>query len=299
MTIRHLKVFICVYDHMSITRAAGALHMTQPVVTRTIKELENHYNMLFFDRINQRLYATEAGKRFYSHAKRVISAFDAMEADTYTSSEHFCLSIGATYSLGNYLLPSIIKDLQEHFPHASIRASVMNISSLQRALSDNELDFAIVEDHINDAHLNSEVFFKDRLVLILPKDHPLSRRESIFVQDLQDLPFLMREKGSANRRRLDDMLSKHSITVRPVLESYSTQVIFAAITKGLGVSLLPEYLAAPWAKAGLVESCPLADQPMVRKNFIIWNKEKNLSPQIHESMRICHQAAMRLRESKA
>ena len=299
MTIRHLKVFICVYDHMSITRAAGVLHMTQPVVTRTIKELESHYDALFFDRINHRLHATDAGKRFYAHARQVVTAFDAMEADTFRSSDHFTLNIGTTYSLGSYLLPRVLKALKARFPLAEIRACVMNISALQHALCDNELDFALVEDLVRDPHLRSEVFFKDRLVLILPKDHPLSKQESIFAADLEDMPFIVREKGSANRRRLDDMLERNRVNVRIVLESVSTQVILSALREGLGVSLLPEYLAAPSVSAGLLESRPLADEPMIRENYILWNRDKSFIPQIHECIELCHRTALCLCEGGA
>lgn len=298
MTIRHLKIFICVYDHMSITRAAGALHMTQPVVTRSIKELENHYGALFFDRINQRLHATEAGKRFYAHAKQVAAAFDAMEKEVYTSSEHFTLNIGATYSMGSYLLPGVIKELQTHFPHADIHARVMNITSLQHALCENELDFALVEDLVTDPHLRSEVFFKDRLVLVLPNGHPLTQLHMVTASDLQDMPFIAREKGSANRRRLDEMLERNGVSVRIVLESVSTQVIFSALAEGLGISLLPEYLAAPMVRAGQFSICALADEPMVRENYLLWNREKSLTPQMHECMELCHRAALRLREKK-
>ena len=296
MTIRHLKAFICVYDQMSITRAANALHMTQPVVTRTIKELESHYGVLFFERINHRLHATEAGKRFYMHAKKAVEAFDALELDTLTSSDRFSLRLGSTYYLGCYLLPLVIQDFNRLFPQADLHARVMNAGNLQKALMENELDFIISEDQIADANLHSEVFFKDRLILLLPKKHPLTVCSTLTVNDLQNQPFLLREPGSNNRRRIDELLTRGGVTVRPVLESYSTQALLASISAGIGLSILPEYLAKPWVDAGLIESRPLLDEPMVRSNYIIWHKEKHLTPQIYDTMKLCHQAAVRLRE---
>ena len=296
MTIRHIRVFVGVYQRMNITHAASDLHMTQPAVTRTIKELESHYGTTFFERINQRLHATQSGNRYYLHAKKVLDAFDAMESDTRTSAEYFDIRIGSTYYLGSFLLPAITKDFKHHFPHAALRAQIMNISNIQHALHMNKLDFAIVEDQIDDAKLCGEVFLKDRLVLLLPKGHPLNMKENLCVNDLQGMPFLMRESGSNNRRRLEDMLQRNDVCVDPVLESYSTHAILSAIVEGICLSILPEYLAMPWVKAGLIDSRPLVDQPMVRKNYIIWHKEKHLSAKVHETMKLCHRAALRLRE---
>lgn len=105
MTIRHLRIFVAVFDRMNVTRAAEAMHLTQPVVTRTIKELEQHYGIVLFDRINHRLRATDAGRSFYAYAMQVLSAFDAMETGVLAQSDHFTVSIGSTYYLGSYVLP--------------------------------------------------------------------------------------------------------------------------------------------------------------------------------------------------
>ena len=298
MTIRHLKVFISVYDHMSITHAAADMHMTQPVVTRTIKELESHYGTLLFDRINHRLYATNAGKQLYAHACSVVNAFDIKENDALKNADHFQLRIGSTNYLGSFLLPGIIKDFKAHFPNAGIRAVVANAADLRRALCENELDFAIAEDELVDSRLSNEVFFKDRLVLLLPKDHPFTQKSAVSIRDLQDMPFLMREPGSTCRPRLDEMLAHNGVSVEPVMESCSTQAILYAIRAGVGLSILPEYLARPWVRSGQISSLPIADEPMVRKNFIVWHKEKTLTPQIHESMILCHRAASRLQEQE-
>ena len=298
MTIRHIRVFVSVYELMNMTRAATMLHMTQPAVTRMIKEMENHYGVLFFERINHRLYATEAGKRFYVHGKRIINEFDVMESDTRAGAERFNVRIGATYYLGSFLLPEVMNDFKHRFPLAELRAKVMNLNNIQNALCANELDFAIMEDRPDDIRLRSEVFYQDRLVLVMPNTHELSQREHLSVRDIQGQRVLLRESGSNNRRLQEEIFERNAISIDPVFESYSTEAILSAVSQGIGISLVPEYLARTWIHSGLLVSKPLVDEPMARKNYIVWHREKHLTPQIHETMKICHRVVMRLCERK-
>ena len=296
MTIRHIRVFVRVYEQMNMTHAATMLHMTQPAVTRMIKEMENHYGVLFFERINHRLYATEAGKRFYEHSKRIINEFDVMESDTRAGAEHFSVRIGATYYLGSFLLPEMMNDFKHHFPLATMRAKVMNLNNIQNALCANELDFAIMEDCPDDIQLRSEVFFQDKLVLVMPNTHELSQRETLSIRDIRGERMLLRECGSNNRRFQEEVFERNSINVDPIFESYSTEAILSAVSQGIGLSMVPEYLARTWIRSGLLVSKPLVDEPMARKNYIVWHREKHLTPQICESMKICHDVVMRLCE---
>ena len=297
MTIRHLRIFIAVFDRMNITRAAETLHLTQPVVTRTIKELEQYYGIALFERINHKLRPTDAGRRFYAHAMQVVSSFDAMETDVRDYAERFTLCVGSTYYLGSYFLPKLITLFQARFPQASIRARVMNAGNLQRAIREGELDFAIIEDMATEADLASELFFEDHLTLLLPVDHPLARRESVNICDLRDQPFLMRESGSITRRRLDETFAMHGFAVEPLLESTSTHAIIQCVAAGLGVTLLPEYLVRDSVSSGLVACRPICDETFLRKNYIVWRKEKHLSEAVQETMALCRTAVQQFHEN--
>lgn len=296
MTIRHLRIFVAVFDRMSITRASEALHLTQPVVTRTIKELEQHYGVALFDRINNRLRATEEGRSFYAHAMQVISAFDAMENGVRDHSEHFTVSVGSTYYLGSFVLPRVIKRFQARFPHAVIRTRVLNGENIQKAVISGELDFAVIEDMVSDSALTSEFFLRDRLALLLPSGHPLTRKEHIYMRDLRDQPFLMREDGSVNRRRQDDTFAKHGFAVTPVMESASTHAIVQCVGDGLGLTLLPEFLIADCTASGRVVHRFVSDEPFLRNHHIVWLKGKHLSAPVAETMLFCREAAQELLE---
>ena len=107
MTVRHLRIFVQVYQCGGITRAAEQCHMTQPAVTRSIHELENYYSVCLFDRLNHRLTPTEAGKRLYAQALHLVDSFDALEFSLRNSDSAGMLRVGGSITIGNVLLPGL------------------------------------------------------------------------------------------------------------------------------------------------------------------------------------------------
>ena len=113
MTIRHLKIFITVADTGKMSAAADKLYISQPSVSQAIRELEEHYRCLLFERLSKKLYITEAGRRLYSYAKPVVSQFDRIEENMALESRVERLRIGGTITLGSSILSYIIRDLKK------------------------------------------------------------------------------------------------------------------------------------------------------------------------------------------
>ena len=201
MTVRHMKIFLQVYQTLNMTRAAELLHMTQPAVTRTIQEIEQYYGVRLFERINRRLYVTESGKELYAHALHIVDTFDAMEKGMRNWDEFGVLRVGASITLGNFLLPDLTVAFQTEHPNLQVRALISNGRQLQEALMDNRLDLALIEGGVSEPNLRSEVFSRDRLILILPPDHPLCRTETLNLQDITSYPMLLRFGRAPVHRR--------------------------------------------------------------------------------------------------
>lgn len=109
MTLRHMKIFVSVYQNNGITRASEELHLAQPSVSLAIRELEDYYGIRLFDRISRRLYVTEQGKMFYDYALHIVSLFDEMELGIRNWEHMGTLRIGSSITIGNFLLPGLIK----------------------------------------------------------------------------------------------------------------------------------------------------------------------------------------------
>jgi DNA-binding transcriptional LysR family regulator len=287
MTIRHMKIFLEVYQTQNITRAADTLNMTQPAVSRAIQELERYYGVRLFERIHHRLSVTESGKQLYSYAIHIVNSFDKMEKGMRNWDELGILRIGASITLGNVILPDLIARFKKKHEQLQVRVQISNGAQLQQALLNNRLDLAMIEGTVDTEHLHVENFTCDKLVLILPPDHPLCHVQKIFLQQLLDYDFLLREPGSAGRSFLEHVFAVHGLPLKPAWESTSTHALIHAVHAGIGISFLPEQLVRPEILSGYVAARSIEDETFIRKHFLVWHQNKYLSPSAQDFLTLC------------
>lgn len=282
MTLRHLRVFLAVYQTQNVTRAAERLHMTQPTVTRAVQELERYYGVRLFERINRRLYITQSGRQLYARAVHIVGSFDRMEKELKNWDEFGLLRIGATPTLASVLLPKTLMTFEKRHPKLRVRCSVENGTHLQEALADDRLDFALVEGEVAAEHLHAEPFSEDRLILLLPPDDPRRNAPALTLRELAESPLLLREKGSMGRSFLDRVFAAHDLPLEPLMESISTHAIIQAVHAGLGISFLPQRLIRHSVESGFVATRAVDDEPFVRRNFAAWHEDKFLTRSARE-----------------
>ncbi|MDO5338188.1 MAG: LysR family transcriptional regulator [Eubacteriales bacterium] len=287
MTIRHMRIFIQVYQAESITKAAAELHMTQPAVTRSIQEIEHYYGVCLFDRINHRLFRTKAGQEFYAQAFHIVEAFDLMEKGMRDWDEIGTIRMGATITLGTFFLPDLLLEFKEHYPKISVQSTVTNAKNLQDGLLTNQLDIALIEGAVSYCDLHAESFCSDRLVLLLPPGHTLLSKDNIVPSDLIQYPILLREKGSTTRTFVDNFFSLHNLELFPVLESSSPQAIIQAVCRGIGISFLPSHWVRKELEAGALFTREINHASLTRQNYIVWHKNKFLTGSMKEMIALC------------
>lgn len=291
MTIRHIKIFIEVYRSGNITRAAEKLYMTQPVVSRAIQELERYYGVQLFERINQRISVTEAGKQFYGYALHIIDTFDQMEKGLRNWDELGIIRVGASVTLGSMLLPKVLKSYQAAHSGITVKATVTNGTKLQSMLENNELDFALIEGSVAVDYLVAEEFAEDRLVLLLPVDSELLDCEKLYLSDLASYPLLLRENDSVSRILINHIFALHGLPMNPFMESVSVHAIVQGVHEGLGISFLPERLVHHSIESGFIATRIVADESFLRKNYIVRHKNKLLTASAKEFIEVCRSMA--------
>lgn len=290
MTLKHMKIYLEVYHLKNVTKAAEILHMTQPAVSRTIQEVEHYYGIRLFERINRRLYTTEAGHEFYTYALHIVSLFDEMEKEMKHWDEFGVLRIGASISIGTILMPRVLVEFRKKNPNLHIKSTVANGYILQKSLLANQLDFAVMEGGIIHKLLHAEVISQDRLVPVLPPDSP-DQDTIVPLEHLVQSPLLLREKDSSGRIFLEHIFALHEISVQPALESISTQAILQTVHAGLGISFLPEPLVRDSICSGLVSTCTVSNETFQRENCLVWHKQKFLTNSAKEAMELFRQLA--------
>ena len=291
MTIRHLRIFVRVYQLQSITQAAETLHLTQPAVSRAIAELESCCGLRLFERMNHRLYRTAASDEFYASALHIVDSFDRLEWGARELESAGTLRVGASLTLGSFFLPDVLRSFQAAHPDVSVRVTVSNTAFLAQALRDDALDLAVIEGAVNEPHLRAELLRHDRMQLIVPPGHALLAQDSIALSDVLACPLLLRESGSAGRAFLDGVFASRGAAVQPAWESASTQALIRAVAAGLGVSILPEQLVSGAIESGTVAAAVIADVSLTRENFILYHREQYFTPAARALIAAFHAAA--------
>lgn len=176
MTIRHIRIFLGVCDHgCNTTRAAQALHMTQPAVSLAIRELEAYYGVRLFDRIGRRLALTEAGQRFQEYSRRIAALFDDMERELRNPDGLGLLRVGASITIGTQFLPHYIKAFSQRYPKVDVRAEVISSDRLEDPAAEQRSGFCPDGGGTPQPGHPSEPYMEDRLAVICPRKGPFGR----------------------------------------------------------------------------------------------------------------------------
>ena len=251
MTIRHLKIFIAVAETGKMSLAAEKLYITQPTVSQAIRELEEHYNTLLFQRLSKKLYITESGKQLLVYAKQAVDQFERVEEKMAFVDGREKLCIGATMTVGSSLLSPILKKLSED-PTLDLYSYVGNTAAVEEKLLNAELMVGIVEGSIKSHDLVSIPVVDDSLVLVCSSSHPLSAREVLTPKDLEGQPFAMREIGSGTRELFEWYLRKKGITVKTYLEANAMDSIRQAVLTNSCMAVVSLRLMEQEIKTGSV-----------------------------------------------
>lgn len=281
MTLRHIKIFLSVFQNGSVTKAARELRIAQPSASLAIKELEEFYGAKLFDRIGRRIYPTQTGRRLYDYALKICGLFDEANRSVKNPDALGEIRIGASIATGTILLPDIINRYKKTRPEITVKAIIGNSDEIERKVLANEIDVGFTEKQPESAEIIADSFGKDRLCAVCAPNCPLAKMESVSPQELAAEPFLTREKGSAVRDITDAYFAVCGLSISPVMESTGTEALLNAAEKGIGISILPYMLAKERIESGALSELPL--KPQINRDLnIIRHKSKFLSPAIED-----------------
>lgn len=239
MTRKHFTIFVEVCRFLNFSQAAEALNTTQPAVSLAVKELESHYGVALFERMNRRVYLTPAGEALLATAQDVLRGFQEAE-ETLGQGRPLALRVGANVSFGEAGLAQVLGSFRQEHPQVRLRALVANSDKIQSLLAENQLDVGIVDGLGVSERLRAQPLYQEDLVLAAaPGRFPAPAT----VEELAALPLLLREPGSGLRSSVDRVFSQQGLAPQPLLESTSTAALAQAAKAGLGVAILPEALA--------------------------------------------------------
>lgn len=278
MSDRRLQVFHTVAAELSFTRAAEILNMTQPAVTHQIRQLEEELNTRLFDRANNRISLTAAGEAVLTYASRIISLYGELNESvkSLTGDRSGLVTLGASTTIAEYMLPGMLGDFQQEFPDVQIRLRVANTDAVVSMVADNTIDLGVVEGQVDSQLLRIEECQQDELQVLMPSSHPLTQETSITPSQLVDHPFINREDGSGTRGVIERYFANHDTDIgqfNRLFELGSTEAIKGLVQAGMGVSIVSKATVAKELALGLLATRPLSP-PLMRPLYFVRQRQK-------------------------
>ncbi|OGW55024.1 MAG: hypothetical protein A2Z46_03180, partial [Nitrospirae bacterium RBG_19FT_COMBO_55_12] len=268
-----LRVFCAVADTKSFSKASELIHLTQPAVSLQIQAMEELYETRLFDRSGNSINLTPAGEILYRRAKEILALYAEAQKNIseITGSIKGSLSIGASSTIGNYLLPLIISAFKKKVPQVNISLIVSNTKIITDKLNAGEIDIALVEGDVSKQRFTVDTLLSDELVVIMSPAHSWVERRNIPGVELTKEPLILREEGSGTRQIILKRLEEHGVKLADLKLSLtlgSTEAIKGAVEEGVGVSIVSAWAAQKAIKHGLLKATTFKDIKFHR-NFSI------------------------------
>jgi DNA-binding transcriptional LysR family regulator len=280
MNLNHLRVFACVAQHGSLTRAARELRVSQPAVSKQLNDLEHDVATRLVDRLPRGVRLTAAGEILFSHAQRILQAERTAEQELrdLRGLGRGKLSVGASTTIGSYLVPSLFGELHALYPGVQLDLTIANTAATQQAVLDNRIDVGLIEGFVASDMLAVETLAADDMVAIAAPTHPALAQAPLRASALRGLPVLMREQGSGSREVVEAALRERGIVVQPAMSLGSTEAIKNAVRHGLGVAIVSRLCVEHELKSRRLVELTLSDLSIRRDLYLVSLKGKRHSP---------------------
>jgi len=241
LSLRLLRVFVAVAHRQSFTRAAEQLGLTQPGVSKSVRELERQAGARLVERTPTGVTLTEAGTVLLGHARAILAeeraAEDAMHALRGLS--RGALRIGASSTIATYILPAFVQQFSVQHPAIELTLQTARSRAVASALVEQQLDIGLIEAPVpDDSRLKIVPWRDDELVVVAAPSHPLAPQAPIPIAALANEMLVVRERGSGTRRIVLDMLKAHGVTPQRTLGADSVESIKHLVASGLGLSII-------------------------------------------------------------
>jgi DNA-binding transcriptional LysR family regulator len=241
---QYLGVFVKVVEKENFSKAAEELHMTQPAVSQYIRAFEESVGTRLLERSNKYVRLNKAGEIVYHHAKEILSLYTKMQylVDDLTNNASGPISIGASYTFGEYILPHIIARLQKQHPLITPSIKIHNTKEIIELVNTHQLDIGIIEGLFKDESLHAEVVSEDKMAIVAsPYHHFLQKKREFSLSELAEETWILREEGSGTRQAAENLFRMNGFTPNKIMEFGSTQLIKESVEAGLGITLLSRW----------------------------------------------------------
>jgi DNA-binding transcriptional LysR family regulator len=280
MNLHLLRIFHTVGEHSSFSRAAEHLGISQPAVSKALRELEDQLDVVLIERGARLVSLTEAGQVLFDYAAGIFAmehaALEALQA--YSNLERGRLRIGASMTVAAYWLPGYVADFAQAHPGVSLSLISANTQTIAEKLLACEVDIALVEGPVDDERIESRPWRDEPLLLVVPPDSDMAVAGAVSIADLSNATWVVREPGSGTREVVNRWLDELGIQPARLLEAGSTEAVIQTVASGGGVSIVPRVSSADQIALGKVATLALPGVELTRQLYRLRLPRRPLSP---------------------
>jgi DNA-binding transcriptional LysR family regulator len=245
-TLQQLRILKAVATEKNFTKAAELLYLSQPSLSKQIKTLEKNLDILLINRENNKISLTENGKVFLQYSERILALCEesCRVLTDLKNGERGNLTVGASQTIGTYLMPRILALFAQNYPQIDLKVQVNSTRIIAKNVVNREIDIAVVGGEIPDElknNLTLEHFVEDEFSLIIPKSHPFATKKKITKEDLYHLNFITLNANSTIRKFIDNILIQNQIKTKQlkiIMQLNSIEAIKTAVSLGLGAAFV-------------------------------------------------------------
>ena len=283
MDFWQLTIFCKVVELKSFSKAAEAIHLSQPTVSSHIKDLEEHCGFRLLDRLGKEVLPTKSGELLFTYAKRLLSLRDEAESalSQFRGVTRGSLTLGGSTIPGGYILPKVIGGFAASHPEVKIALIIRDTQEIADGILKGDVELAVTGAPVVDPMILQEPLFEDDMRLIVPTGHPWAKRKSIPLEMLKTEPFVTREEGSGTLKSLDKSLSDAGFNpseLNIAARMGNTVSVCEAVKCGVGVSILSTLAVERDIQSGLLAAISIAGVDLRRDFYLTRHKKRTLSP---------------------
>jgi DNA-binding transcriptional LysR family regulator len=279
INLDQLRVFQSVAQVRSFTRAADAVHLTQPGVSKHIKQMEEYFGTPLFDRLGKKVALTQAGEILFAVTQEIMASITAAEQriEELKGLRGGRLVLGASFPIGIYVLPRILAAFRKQYPAVEVKLDISLSERIVAKILANKLDLGLVSHEAHDPRLFAREFMTDELIAIAPSDHRWVNKKRIKPAELLGETFIVAARGAGTRAVVEERLQEEGIVLKNMVDFGNTEGVKRAIEAGLGVSIQARSVAQREISTGSLTGVSLAGMDAKLAYFYLRRKDKHLT----------------------
>lgn len=288
MTLRQLAVFVAVAQEGTVTKASDAVKLTQSAASMALADLEDGLGAPLFDRLGKRLQLNDLGRYLLPQALEILGRCEAFEQIAKGELQSIDLRLGATLTISDYLMPDLMAGFLQQQPQAHLQLQVGNTRQMIEAVSQFQLDLAMIEGSCHLPQLQSIHWQDDELAICCSPDHPLAQlKRALTISDFENVDWILREEGSGTREVFDNAILKDLEHANIRLTLGHNEAILKILAGGLGLSCISKLALVPMLASKQLVALKTPFWELKRPLYMVIHRHKYQGPGLKAFMRYC------------